>query len=91
MFPKKLDGAEVLYYTAKGEFGTVYYATGEIFDYVKYLAICRYANAENEYYLFGCSDNYDVISDSVWNSIAECIRVANSSYGGNIFWIEANQ
>jgi len=89
MFPEKLDGADVLYYTAKGVFETVFYTTGEVFDHVKYFAICRYVNEENRYYLFGCNDNYDVICDSVWDSIAECMRSVNFSCSCNIRWIKA--
>lgn len=90
MFPKILDNAEVLYYTAKGDFAMVYYDTGEVFDYVKYLAICKYPNTANAYYLFLVNDSYKVIGDSLWDSIDECMSVAKLSYSGNIFWIETD-
>ena len=44
MFPKILDGADVLYYTPYDNFGEIYWDNGEIAHYVKYLAICVYPN-----------------------------------------------
>lgn len=89
-FPKTLDDAEVLFFTPKDDFGEVYYATGEVADYIKYMAICRYEGVKEEYYLFRCDENYEVVSDSVWGSIDECMEVANSSHGGDILWIKAD-
>ena len=43
MFPNTLDNAKVLYYT-----------DGKVADYIKYLAICKYQNRKEEYYLFRC-------------------------------------
>ena len=51
MFPKILDGADVLYYTPYDNFGEIYWDNGEIAHYVKYLAICVYPNKNNEFYL----------------------------------------
>lgn len=90
MFPKILDNAVVLYYTPKDDFGTIYYDTGEVLDYVRYLAICKYPNTANAYYLFRVNDRFEVIGDSLWDNIDECMGVALSSHGGNILWIEAN-
>lgn len=88
-FPKILDNAKVLFYTPKDDYGEIYYTNSEIADYIKYLAICKYQNDKEEYYLFKCDENFEVASDSVWESIDECMGGANSSYGGNILWIEA--
>lgn len=77
MFQNTLDNAKVLYYT-----------DGNVADYIKYLAICKYQNRKEEYYLFRCDENFEVVGDSVWNSIEECMGVANASYNGNIIWIE---
>ena len=43
-FPEILDGAEVLYYTKKDDYGCVYYENDEVADYIKFLAICTYSN-----------------------------------------------
>ena len=86
MFPKTLDDATVLFYTEKGNYGAVNSATGEVSDRVYFLAICRYENA-NEYYLFGCDENYAVVSDSLWGSVEECQRVAEASCTETPLWI----
>lgn len=88
MFPKILDKAKVLYYTPKDDFGCIFYTNGDVAHHVKYLAICKYPSENKEYYLFRCDENYEVVGDSVWDSIEECMAVANSSYGGNIIWID---
>lgn len=85
MFPDKLDGARVLYFTEKRYLGQIHYVNGEIADSLFYLAICAYETGE--YYLFKCSDTFEVVQDSVWNSIEECMYVANSSYG-NVTWMK---
>lgn len=61
---------------------------GEIAHYVKYLAICVYPNKNNEFYLFRCDEQYDVVGDSLWDSIEMCMAVANTSHGGQIIWIK---
>ena len=88
MFPKILDGAEVLYYTPFDNFGETYWDNGEIAHYVKYLAICVYPNKNNEFYLFCCDEQYDVVGDSLWDSIEMCMAVANTSHGGQSIWIK---
>ena len=86
MFPKTLDDTTVLFYTEKGDYGAVYSTTGEVLDRVCFLAICRYENT-NECCLFGCNENYDVISDSLWESVEECQRVAEASCTETPLWI----
>lgn len=88
MFPEKLDGAKVLYYTPKDDYGNIYYSNGDIADSIHFLAICKYQNEKEEYYLFRCDENYEVVGDSVWNSADDCMKTANSSHGGNILWIK---
>ncbi len=86
MFPKTLDNANVLFYTPKDNFGCIYYDNGDIADYVYFLAICKYQN-DDVYYLFSCNENQEVVGDSIWNSIEECMKIASSSYDGNLLWI----
>ena len=62
IFPETLDNAHVLYFTPQASYGTVCFTTGKIADHICYLAICKYEN-DNNYYLFGCDSNYDVVSD----------------------------
>jgi len=87
MFPKVLDHARVLYYTPEDCYGGVYYSTGELAEHICYLAICKYEN-DSAYYLFGCNMNHEVVSDSPWESVDECMRVARCSYNGVISWVE---
>ena len=86
MFPKILDGAEVLFYTEKADFGNMHYTTGEIAAYFRYLAICKYENKEG-YYLFKCNENIEVESDFLFDSIKECMSYAEDTYI-NVKWIK---
>lgn len=88
MFPGILDGAEVPYYIPHDDFGAIYWDNGEVAHYVKYLAICKYPNENNEFYLFLCDEQHEVVGDSLWDSIEMCMGVANSSRGGQILWIK---
>jgi hypothetical protein len=88
MFPTELDNAKVLYYTPKDDFGAIKYPNGEVADYYHYLAICSYPD-DNNYYLFCCSENYEVVSDLLCCSIEDCMKNAEFSYKENILWIKA--
>lgn len=85
MFPTELDGAKVLYYTPQGDYGRIEYPNGEIADYYRYLAICKYIK-DNGFYLFCCNENYEVVSDWPEEDIESCMKVAASSYKDNIEW-----
>jgi len=86
MFPLSLDNAKVLYYTQENDYGAIRFPNGEIADTFKYLAICKFENDES-YYLFCCNKNFEVVSDTLWQSIEKCMSVA-SSYKENIEWIK---
>jgi hypothetical protein len=86
MFPKEIDGAKVLYYTPKDNYGDLRYDSGEISDYYHYLAICKYEKDEN-YYLFCCNEKYEVAFDFIGNSVDSCMEIARK-YKANIFWNE---
>ena len=90
MFPNELDGAKVLYYTPQDNYGALKYPNGEIAERYHYLAICKYAKDDN-YYLFCCNENYEVVSDSLHCSLDACMRVATVSYKEDIIWNEAEQ
>lgn len=87
MFPIKLDGANVLYYTSQENYGYSLFPNGEIADHYRYLAICKYAQ-DDKYYLFCCDDNYEVVSDTLHDSVEECMAIA-SQYKENIVWNKA--
>ena len=88
-FPEILDGARVLYYTQQNYYGTVDYPNREIADYICYLVICKYEN-DAQYYLFGCNADYEVVSDSPWESVEQCMSIAKNSYDFDISWIAMN-
>lgn len=87
MFPEELDGAKVLYFTPEGNYGVMHYAAGGVAAYFKYLAICKYDDSDG-YYLFCCNGNKEVETDSLWDSVNECMGVADCSYGGKILWVK---
>ena len=87
MFPIKLDGAIVLYYTSQDDYGYSIFPNGEIADHYRYLAICKNTK-DDKYYLFCCDENYEVVSDMLYNSVEECMAIA-SQYKENIVWNKA--
>ena len=86
MFPTQLDGATVLYYTPKDDYGAIRYPNGEDADYYHYLAICKYTKGD-VYYLFCCDENYEVVNDVIDSSVEDCMKLA-ASYKENIIWYE---
>lgn len=85
MFPDFLDGAKVLEHTKAGHFGfiTDYDDDGNPYERgIRHLAICAYTGHDG-YYLFSCDEDFEVISDSLWDS-AEQIK---DSYPDTL-WLE---
>lgn len=87
MFPDTLDGAKVLFFSSKDDYGNLCDTEGNIVAHFKYLAICKYDNTEG-YYLFKCSEKYDIESDYLWDSIETCMNVASDLYDNRIVWTE---
>ena len=84
MFPKQLDGAAVLYYTDKDDFGVVSNTDGTDAEYVCHLSICKYEN-DDRYYLFLCDKNYEVVTDDLLDTLEECFESAHHRKE-NIIW-----
>ena len=84
MFPSQLDGANVLFYTDKGNYGVVKYETGKIAHSIFYVAICQYNN-DKDYYLFSCDESFNVVADSVWSSLEQCFSIAKQQYSSVSF------
>lgn len=80
MFPNELDSAQVIWYTPKGDYGAIYYETGEIYDRISYYAICVYGE-NSGYYLFGCNDKFEVIADYLCDSVDECKGIVSQRMG----------
>ncbi len=68
MFPHELDGAKVLWYTEKADYGCIRYTTGEISDRRSFYAICQYPGGQGVY-LFSCDESYAVIMDAQLDSV----------------------
>lgn len=70
-FPRELNGAKVLYYTAKGSFAPVRYSGGEIAHRVIYLAVGKY-DGDEDHYVFHCDESLGVVADDCIGSLARC-------------------
>ena len=81
MFPDQLDGANVLLYTDRGSYGAVADSGGGEGWPVVYLAVCAYPG-DGGVYLFLCGDGYEVITDSLYTSVEECL----SARGQGVTW-----
>ena len=90
MFPDILDGAKVLFFSIKDDYGVMFDTEGNEIAQIKYFAICRYDDSD-EYYLFKCNDEYEVESDFLCDSIEMCMNIASDSYGEKIIWVEKNK
>ena len=74
MFPNYLNNAKVLEYTEKGYFGFITdYDEDDnpIEKELCYFAIAQY-DGDPKFYLFGCDDTYEVLTDSLCDAPEEC-------------------
>ena len=73
MFPDTLDNAIVLEYTSRKHFHqfTDYDDDDNpVLKEICYYAICCYESGQ--YYLFGCDEHFDVLTDDCWDTVEEC-------------------
>ena len=87
MFPDILDGAKVLFYSEKDNYGEIQSSDKSYDNVYCYLAICKYSN-DKQYYLFCCNENYEVVNDWLCDSVAECKRGAAMAYKNDIVWYQ---
>lgn len=85
-FPRELDGANVLYYTDRGDFVPVYYAGGGICRKVFYLAVCKYQN-DDCFYIIHLDEGMEAVADSCFESFDACKKCMNEY---NVKWYEFN-
>ena len=87
MFPDYLDGAKVIEYTQRGSFAfTADPWNDEKPGMVKeicYVAICRY-DGSDRFNVFWCDEDYGVLQDWLWDSIAECKQIHKET--ANAVW-----
>ncbi|WPP41927.1 hypothetical protein SK066_02885 [Paenibacillus hunanensis] len=75
---KEIDGAKVIKYTPIDNFGYVEWQDG-IEKEITILAICHYENKE-ECYLFACDEKYNVLGDTVHDSLEDAMQAALELY-----------
>ena len=84
--PAQLDGADVVLFTSKGNYGFVRCLNpNEGDEDIRFLTICRY-KTDTRFYLFGLNDNMEVICDTLWDSVAEAQEAAKSYSDKRISW-----
>lgn len=84
--PKEIDDARVIVFSAIDERHTPtedakHYAAGNLTPTPASLAICRYEDAD-AFYLFGCDQDWRVITDSCHMSLDEAKAQAEREYSG---------
>ena len=82
-----IEGAKILLY-AEGNFGFVELVGSCKTQEIQKLVIAQY-DRENSVYLFACSKNFDVLGDTVHESVQSTQQFAVDYYGGkNLLWIK---
>lgn len=85
----ELDGAMIIRKTSnrpENNFGVV---SGKgVETEITALAICRYSDSPNQFYVFACDGRWKVIGDLVFGSLAEAMKEAERYYcdGTPIAW-----
>lgn len=85
MFPRELDGAEVLFYTDKADFGELE-EEGKSARSIAYLAIAQKPE-DSACYLMLCDADYCVIADHNFPAVEWCKTMAGMRYP-DIVWHE---
>ena len=85
MFPRELDGAEVLFYTDKADFGELE-EEGKSARVIAYLAIAQ-KPGDSACYLMLCDADYCVIADHSFTAVEWCKTMAGMRYP-DIVWHE---
>ena len=79
--PNYLDGAKVIKWAWSGQvpFGIIENMDGDEKEEVFGLAVCKYEDSDN-FYRFSCDKNWEVVQDSLYNSIEDAIRFLPEQY-----------
>ena len=78
MFPEELDGAKVLWFTDKADFGPLE-EEGQRDRTISYLAIAQ-KSGDPAYYLILCDAAYAVIADHRFPAVEWCKTMAEMRY-----------
>ena len=84
--PNEIDGAKVYYYLKieknhRPTGNTKQIVNGELMRPAYGLAICKYDN-QIGYYLFGCDENWQSITDTYHNSVEDAMKQGEFEYEG---------
>jgi hypothetical protein len=84
--PKEVGGAKVILYTPIDERhqhtgNCKQIVAGVLMSAMAGLAICQYEN-EDCFYLFGCDENWETVTDTLHNTIEEAKEQAEFEYEG---------
>lgn len=85
MFPRELNGADVLFYTDKADYGELE-EEGKDARAIAYLAIAK-KPGDPAYYLMLCDADYGVIADHSFPAVEWCKTMAGMRYP-DIVWHE---
>ena len=82
--PKEIGEARTLFYTVLDERhlkteNTRHFVNGQFIEEISGLAICKYDN-DPGYYLFGCDENWNSITDTYHDSIEDAKEQAEFEY-----------
>ncbi len=85
--PEEVGGAKAVLYTPiderhrhTGECKQI--VAGELMGAAAGLAICQYAEEEDSFYLFGCDENWETVTDTWHQSLEEAKDQAEFEYEG---------
>lgn len=84
--PKIIDGANLILYSPNDERhrhtgNCKQIVAGELMEAANNLAICQY-DSENCFYLFGCDENWNVVTDTWHETIEDAKKQAEFEYEG---------
>lgn len=88
--PPFLDSARVLHYaiSRSERFHDMKTTDGDFFCVIAAFAICRYDTSPRVIYLFGCSSDWEVQSDTDFETVDEAMQTAASHAEGQaVEWV----
>lgn len=88
--PPRLDNARVLHYAISrgGRFHDMMTTGGALHCVIAAFAICRYDSDPRVIYLFGCSSDWEVQSDTDFESVEAAMEIAASHAEGQaVEWV----
>ncbi len=79
-----IDGAKVIKLSKRGLYGNVDFKSEMKVVKIEYIAICQYEN-DDDYYLFACDANFNVLGDSVYDNYENAKKAAKINYEADLY------